>query len=116
MLRASSLITGFTEARSPKLFFDTFLGTPFGPALSEAFLAQGFDTSVAGRRDCNSRLSYRIIYFLVFSAFGKLQLETPNPPKTFAVLDENIAERIRLPIEFGNFPEIIGHSFQGCGF
>ena len=30
VLRASSLIIGSTEARSPKHFFGTFLGTPFG--------------------------------------------------------------------------------------
>ena len=55
-----SLNTASTEARSPKHFFGTFLGTPFGAGtfrstFSALLSGQGFGTSVAGRQDCHFR-------------------------------------------------------------
>ena len=49
-----------TEARRPKHFFGTFLGTPFGAGtfrstFSALLSGRGFGTSVAGRQDCNSK-------------------------------------------------------------
>ena len=56
-LRPSSLCRSNNEAQTPKRFFGTFLGTPFGAgSFRSTFLAlllgRGFGTSVAGRQDC----------------------------------------------------------------
>ena len=59
-LRASCI--AYTEARRPKHFFGTFLGTPFGTCtfrstFSALLSGRGFGTSVAGRQDCKSSVS-----------------------------------------------------------
>ena len=60
VLRPSSLCIAYTEARRPKHFFGTFLGTPFGAGtfrstFSALLSGRRFGTSVAGRQDCKSR-------------------------------------------------------------